>query len=151
MSEHITQLRLEDANTDFVPQAILRGSVEDIERLARVRFSRSEDDLDRFDAAVLRIEPQEATVRHTSDLTINFYTENLPFENDNAVEKTKPSFSLTFMMQRYDGEPRDNVTIFLPRRINSEIEVRDAVCRILRALGIPLGSLVWQRAHESQL
>lgn len=147
MSEKITQLRLEESDTDFVPQAILRGSVGEIEKLARVKFLRFEDDLDCFDAAVLRIEPQKQVARHAADLKISFYS----FAKEDVFERSKSDRSLMFMMQRYQNEPRDNITIFLPRRINSESGVRDAVRRILRVLGIPLSALIWQRADDPQL
>lgn len=151
MSEKITQLRLEDSDADFVPQAILRGSVEEIEKLARVKFFRSEDDLDCFDAAVLRIEPQEEVARPASDLMTGFYTKDFSFEREDIFERSKSVRSLLFMMQKYQREPSDNITIFLPQQINSESGVRDAVRRILRVLGIPLSALIWQRADDPQL
>lgn len=151
MSEKITQLRLEDSDTDFVPQAILRGSVGEIEKLARVKFFHSEDDLDCFDAAVLRIEPQEEVARHAADSRISFYSKGLSFEREDIFKRPESARPLMFMMQRYRREPGDNITVFLPRQINSASGVRDAVRRILRVLGIPLSASIWQRADDPQL
>lgn len=150
MSDNVRQLQLEDGNFDFLPQAILRGSIERIEKTNRIEFSHHEDDLDGFDAAVLMIEPALESSRFTKTgahdpLTVDFVT------HSELLRAHGSGLPLVFMLQRYDREPRDKITIFLPREAASRDEISKSIRRILHTLHIEASALVWERKDAPEL
>ena len=58
---------------------------------------------------------------------------------------------LTFMLHRYDHEPKEDMTVFLPSQVASPQAIQDALGRILRALDLDGTALAWQRSTDPAL
>lgn len=149
-TDKIRQLRLGEANFDFLPQAILRGSIEGIEEANQIKFSHYEDDLDGFDAAVLTIEPASDTsgsakIERHDPLTVNYAVDLEP------LRRPASSSPLVFMMHRYDKEPRDRITVFLPQKVASGAGISASIRRVLHALHIETNALIWEREDAPDL
>lgn len=109
-----------------------------------VRFSHYQDNSDGFDAALLRITSMDGsratphplwaqTAGTTGLITSPTWPE--------AADGREPFLCLP---QRHDGEPADNLTVFLPRNISFGTAGRHALRRGLNALA-PAGSdLTWE-------
>lgn len=146
----IVQVRQQDAG-DFLPQGVLRRSIAEIERAGPFEFSHDEDDLDGFQAAVFQVQTEHrpswvATAGGSGAHAMDFMATPTPLPQ-HAAEHSP----LVFMLQRYDRESQDSVTVFLPKRIRSEQDIGAALHQVLRALGLDGRTLVWQRADGPAL
>lgn len=150
MNDKVRQLQLEGGNFDFLPQAILRGSIEDIEEANQIKFAHYEDDLDGFNAAVLAIESDSEKPRSVRAGNFNFFMSSFVASTPLLRMHTRSS-SLVFLMQRYDKEPVDRITVFLPKKIESNAEIIKSIRRVLKALNIEETALIWEREHDPEL
>jgi hypothetical protein len=58
-------------------------------------------------------------------------------------------YEIPFAVMRYDGDPRDTSTMYLPFEVSDIEKISLLICRIQQKLDIPNRSLVWQRQDET--
>ncbi len=104
MTDRITQLRSSEVKADLLPQATINCSLDYLRRAKHIEFFHAEDDLDEYDVAFLRLDP---SVRHQLTRFLVF-----PAIDSIRGEKARPTTPLLFMLQRYNREPKDTLTIF---------------------------------------
>jgi hypothetical protein len=115
---------------DLQPQASVRCSIE-APCLSGVKFFHDEDDFDAYQAAVLRLDPVKES---KAPLAVDW--------QDNGP-------SLTFMIQRYDHEPLNTLTIFLPEWLRTNADVARALERIMAALHLSSDVVVPTRGGKA--
>ena len=106
---------------DMQPRATLRVRWEDLP--SNVKFLRDEDDLNTFEAAALRAEPNEGESPQR-ELSARAYLTTLTFQEA----------SLTFLLLRYRREPDNQLTVLLPGNIEGQDGVDHAIWRVVAAL-----------------
>lgn len=140
----VRQLPLDAVRSDELrPQAMLHCSSERLSTHAGIRFERGEDDLDGFEAAALLL---------TAEAELAQVQGHAPYPSSLlGREKQAGVQPLTLILQRYDGEPDQVLTLFLPASISAGADIASAVDRVATALHLGPNVVIWQRSDDPTL
>ena len=149
----MTQVGLEELDADVLPQAILRASPEGIGQAGGITFSHYADDLDGFDAAVVRIEGDGdgPSGSRSLGLVSTGFHHGMPSATALLMQSPVQAPPLIVMIHRYDREPHNQVTLYLPGKLASKAATRAAIHRVLRAFNLGPDAVAWERADGPTL
>ncbi|WP_431266711.1 hypothetical protein [Dankookia sp. P2] len=146
MTDRVTQVPPQDVKADLLPQAVVRSSLEHFAAHRGIDLSRGTDDLDGYRAAFLRLRQVRAEIP-----AFPAHRAGPSFAAGLRIAAPQPEAEevpLLVMLQRYDGEPADQFSIFLPAELHEAWQVDAALHRVLEVLHIPEQDLAWRRQPE---
>lgn len=144
MTDRITQLRPNEVKVDLAPQAIIRCKPEDLTRSKQIEFTHAEDDLDEYDAAFLRLDPDISAKQESYLNAFGLYSDVFWSRHASGSGGANEG-SLLLMLHKYRREPRGTLTIFLPSPMQVLPNVKATTDRVLSALELDPNVVLWRR------
>ena len=144
----LEQVQIEKMDVELLPQAVLHRSIAGIEGANGIRFSHYQDDLDGFDAALLRITSMDASRAAPHPLWAQTAGATGLITKPASPEAADGCEPFLCLLQRYDGEPADNLTVFLPKNVSVGAARRHTLQRMLNALALAGSDLIWEHTDS---
>ncbi len=137
--DSIEQIALRSAfPLGLVPHVSIRCPLESVQSRG-ISLLADEDEFDSYQAAVLRLVPDEAAAPVSLRAAPGLAERQIPF---GIAPAASAGDAVVFRVQRYDHEPADTLTVFLPSLVSASAAAPLAMDRILAALHLPPDSLV---------